>query len=134
MAPQEAIWNGKSFTQHITTSHIADDIDPQALTEYYTQYAIPLRPQPGILVLSIIVSILGSYATLLCLGRRTSSRGWRNHILLFASALCFAAVAVWGMHFVSMVSTRLRPSPEVVWYLQVCPSSMAFADDSFPKA
>jgi len=116
------------------TSYIADDIDPQALAEYYTQYAIPLRPQPGILVLSIVVSILGSYATLLCLGRRTSSRGWRNHILLFASALCFAAVAVWGMHFVSMVSTRLRPSPEVVWYLQVCPSSIARADDSSPRA
>jgi hypothetical protein len=132
MAPPEAIWSSKSCTLYII--HSTDGVDPQALAEYYTQYAIPLRPQAGILVLSIIVSILGSYATLLCLGRRTSSRGWRNHILLFASALCFAAVAVWGMHFVSMVSTRLRPSPEVVWYLQVCLAVCLEADDSSPKA
>jgi hypothetical protein len=110
------------MTSHQTLNVLLIATDPHALAIYYTANAIPLHPQPGLLVLSIIVSILGSYATLLCLGRRTSSRGWRNHVLLFASALCFAAVAVWGMHFVSMVSTRLRPSPDVVWYLQVCQS------------
>lgn len=93
--------------------------DPQGLAEYYVDHFIPLRPRPGILVLSIIVSILGSYATLLLLGRRTSSRGWRNHTLLGMAAICFAAVAVWGMHFVSMISVRLRASPNVTWYLEV---------------
>jgi hypothetical protein len=93
--------------------------DADALASYYTLYPIPLRPRPGILILSIIVSILGSYATLLCLGRRTGSRGWRNYALLFASAICFAAVGIWGMHFVSMISMRLQPSPNIVWYLTV---------------
>ncbi|OCF39031.1 hypothetical protein I317_07168 [Kwoniella heveanensis CBS 569] len=101
MMPPEAIWN-----------------DPAALADYYLDNAIPLRPQPGVLVASIIVSILGSYATLLVLGRRTSSRGWRNHGLLFIAAIVFAACAIWGMHFVSMISVRLRASPSVTWYIQ----------------
>ncbi|WVQ68033.1 uncharacterized protein L199_006239 [Kwoniella botswanensis] len=101
MAPPEAIWN-----------------DPQALADYYIDFAIPLRPQPGVLVASVIVSYLGSYATLLVLGRRTSSRGWRNHGLLLLAAVVFAACAIWGMHFVSMISIRLRASPYVTWYIQ----------------
>ena len=67
------------------------------------------------------MSILGSYATLLLLGKRTSSRGWRNHTLLVAAAICFSAVAVWGMHFVSMISVRLVASPNVTWYIEVRP-------------
>jgi NO-binding membrane sensor protein with MHYT domain len=88
---------------------------------YYNTHHIPLHPIPGVLVTSIVVSILGSYATLLVLGRRTSSRGWRNHALLALAATCFASVAVWGMHFVSMISVRLKASPDVTWYLQVSP-------------
>lgn len=87
--------------------------------QYYVTHAVPIHPVPGILVLSIVVSVLGSYATLLLLGRRTSSRGWRNHLLLGFAAVCFSAVAVWGMHFVSMISIRLLASPDVTWYIQV---------------
>lgn len=94
-------------------------LDPQGLVEYYQINAVPLHPIPGILVLSIVVSVLGSYATLLLLGRRTSSRGWRNNTLLVVAAICFSAVAVWGMHFVSMISVRLEASPDVTWYLEV---------------
>lgn len=82
-------------------------------------HAIPLHPLPGAIVSSIVVSILGSYANLLLLGRRTSSHGWRNHLRLFNAALCFSTVAVWGMHFVSMVTIRLLASPEVTWYISV---------------
>lgn len=83
--------------------------------------AVPIRPEAGVLVASILVSILGSYATLLVLGRRTSPRGFRNLILLLLAAVCFSAVAVWGMHFVSMISIRLQATPEkngVQWYMQ----------------
>jgi NO-binding membrane sensor protein with MHYT domain len=93
--------------------------DPVQLVSYYTNRAIPISPLPGILVLSIIVSILGSYATLLLLGRRTSARGLRNHFFLGLAATCFAAVAVWGMHFVSMISIHLKASPSVTWFLLV---------------
>jgi NO-binding membrane sensor protein with MHYT domain len=89
--------------------------DPVQLVSYYTNRAIPISPLPGILVLSII----GSYATLLLLGRRTSARGLRNHFFLGLAATCFAAVAVWGMHFVSMISIRLKASPDVTWFLLV---------------
>ncbi|ORX38480.1 hypothetical protein BD324DRAFT_649847 [Kockovaella imperatae] len=92
--------------------------DPMQLVEYYETHAISLHPLPGILVLSIIVSVLGSYATLLVLGRRTSSRGWRNHLFLGLAAVCFAAVAVWGMHFVSYVGVRGRASPDLTWYIE----------------
>ncbi|WVR07510.1 hypothetical protein IAU60_004552 [Kwoniella sp. DSM 27419] len=110
MYPPEAIWN-----------------DPSALAEYYVNQAIPLRPQPGVLVASIIVSILGSYATLLVLGRRTGSRGWRNHGMLFLAAIVFAACAIWGMHFVSMISVRLKASPYVTWYIQFNPGMTAMS-------
>jgi hypothetical protein len=93
--------------------------DQSALVDWYTTNNIPLYPQPGILVLSIVVSILGSYATLLLLGRRTSNRGFRNFGFLIISAICFSAVAVWGMHFVSMISVRLEASPGTTWYVQV---------------
>jgi NO-binding membrane sensor protein with MHYT domain len=40
-------------------------------------------------------------------------------MFLGLAATCFAAVAVWGMHFVSMISVRLKPSPDVTWFLIV---------------
>ncbi|KAL7422485.1 hypothetical protein Q5752_003133 [Cryptotrichosporon argae] len=95
--------------------------DPMSLAAYYETQAIPIHPQPGILIASILVSILGSYATLLVLGRRTSSKGLRNFALLLLAALSFAAVAVWGMHFVGMSSVRLKASPDVTWYLMFSP-------------
>ncbi|EIW67253.1 hypothetical protein TREMEDRAFT_12207, partial [Tremella mesenterica DSM 1558] len=98
--PPEDIWN-----------------NPDALRDYYATHAVPLRPSPGVLVVSIVVSILGSYTTLLCLGRRTSSKGWKNHFLLMMAGVCFACVAVWGMHFVSMISIHLRATPHVTWYI-----------------
>jgi len=75
--------------------------DQTALALYYRQHAISLVANPGVVVASIIVSLLGSYATLTLLGRRTGSHGWRNHFILGLSVICFATVAVWGMHFVS---------------------------------
>lgn len=34
--------------------------------------------------------------------------GWRNHVILGLSVVCFATVAVWGMHFVSVSVCSLR--------------------------
>ncbi|ODN78712.1 hypothetical protein L202_04283 [Cryptococcus amylolentus CBS 6039] len=102
--PPEGIWN-----------------DQDGLMQYYQTHAIPIHPQPGALVASVIVSILGSYATLLVLGRRTGSRGWRNHIFLFLAAVVFSSTAVWSMHFLSMTTIRLKASPSVTWYIQFNP-------------
>lgn len=132
--PPNSTWYGKS-QHHPTAPTRASDTtsfgkphvlmlcpDDEALVEYYTTHAVPIHLQPGVLVASILVSVLGSYATLLVLGRRTSARGFRNLSLLLLAAVCFAAVAVWGMHFVSMISIRLRPTPDYTnktWYLIV---------------
>ena len=97
-----------------------------ALAEYYTTTVIPVQIPASGLVISILVSIFGSYATVLLLGRRTASRGWRNHVILALSAICFAAVAIWGMHFVSMVSVRLYPTPDLRWYVRVSGTLFAF--------
>jgi NO-binding membrane sensor protein with MHYT domain len=34
--------------------------------------------------------------------------GWRNHVILGLSVVCFATVAVWGMHFVGVFVCRSR--------------------------
>lgn len=112
-------WTGSSDPA-MQTLTFADKV---LLAQWYAENrrAVPIRPEPGVLVASIFVSILGSYATLLVLGRRTSPRGFRNLILLLLAAVCFSAVAVWGMHFVSMISIRLQATPDkhgVQWYMQ----------------
>lgn len=114
------IWQIKRMDRAV---HLLTHTDKVQLAEWYAvnRRAVPIRPEPGVLVASIFVSILGSYATLLVLGRRTSPRGFRNLILLLLAAVCFSAVAVWGMHFVSMISIRLRATPVkdgVQWYMQ----------------
>jgi hypothetical protein len=86
-------------TSLVTPSH-SDHPDETALALYYRLHPISLQANPGVVVASIIVSLLGSYATLTLLGRRTGMHGWRNHVILGLSVVCFATVAVWGMHFV----------------------------------
>ena len=125
MLPPEEIWNGM-LRQTILAHH---DIDTQLLIQYYETHAIPIHPLAGVVVASIIVSILGSYATLTILGRRTSSRGWRNHVFVVTAAFCFSAVAVWGMHFVSMISIRLMASPNITWYLRVSVCVVTLTDN-----
>ena len=120
--PPAAIWNGE-FSLLLPSHKLATDsrTDPTALSTFYNNTAVPLQIQPSGLVISILVAIFGSYATLLLLGRRTASRGWRNHVFLALAATCFSAVAIWGMHFTSMVSVRLLPSPSQTWYVRVSP-------------
>lgn len=76
-----------------------------AVAEYYTVHAVPQRYNPGIVIASVAVSILGAYSTLLLLGKRTSNKGARNVSLLILAAGTMAAVGIWGM-----VSFLIRPS------------------------
>lgn len=118
MYPSAEIWDGKSpasIPQSTCLVLIRLDglipVDQTALALYYRIHPISLQANPGVVVASIIVSLLGSYATLTLLGRRTGSHGWRNHVILGLSVVCFATVAVWGMHFVSV--TGLMPHHNV---------------------
>lgn len=76
------------------------DTDNEALSAYWSTRWMPWTANPGVTVASILVSVLGSYATLLILGRRTSNRGFGNGLLLVLGAGAFTVVAVWSMHFV----------------------------------
>ncbi|KAN0064489.1 hypothetical protein ACQY0O_002115 [Thecaphora frezii] len=91
-----------------------------AVAEYYTLHRIPQRYNPGIVVASIAVAVLGSYATLLVLGKRTSNKGIRNILLLSLAATTMASVGIWGMHFIGMYMS-LRPIAGVTWYVKVNP-------------
>ncbi|CBQ72505.1 conserved hypothetical protein [Sporisorium reilianum SRZ2] len=91
-----------------------------AVAEYYVTHRIPQRFNPGIVVASIAVSALGSYSTLLLLGKRTSNKGKRNIFLLSFAATTMAAVGIWGMHFIGM-HMSLRPVAGVNWYIKVDP-------------
>ncbi|CCF48572.1 hypothetical protein NDA10_006039 [Ustilago hordei] len=98
-------------------------INPNNLTavaEYYVTHRIPQRFNPGIVVASIAVSALGSYSTLLVLGKRTSNKGKKNIFLLSLAATTMAAVGIWGMHFIGM-HMSLRPVAGVNWYIKVDP-------------
>ncbi|GAC95278.1 hypothetical protein PHSY_002853 [Pseudozyma hubeiensis SY62] len=94
--------------------------DLTAVAEYYVTHRIPQRFNPGIVVASIAVSALGSYSTLLLLGKRTSNKGKRNIFLLSFAATTMAAVGIWGMHFIGM-HMSLRPVAGVSWYIKVDP-------------
>ena len=63
----------------------------------YTEHPIPQTFNPGIIVASIAVAVLGSYSTLLLLGKRTSNKGARNISLLALAATTMASVGIWGM-------------------------------------
>lgn len=91
-----------------------------AVAEYYVSHRIPQRFNPGIVVASIAVSALGSYSTLLVLGKRTSNKGLKNIFLLSLAATTMAAVGIWGMHFIGM-HMSLRPVANVSWYIKVDP-------------
>ncbi|EST07067.1 hypothetical protein PSEUBRA_003524 [Kalmanozyma brasiliensis GHG001] len=91
-----------------------------AVAEYYVVHRIPQRFNPGIVVASIAVAALGSYSTLLLLGKRTSNKGKKNIFLLSFAATTMAAVGIWGMHFIGM-HMSLHPMEGVNWYIKVDP-------------
>lgn len=63
---------------------------------------------PGFIVLSYLISLVGSLCTLELLIRRTSNRGISNIILLASAGICFGAVSTFAMHFVGNQSLALH--------------------------
>jgi NO-binding membrane sensor protein with MHYT domain len=99
--------------------------DPSALAGYYITHAVPLEANAGVIVASVIVSILGSYATLLLLGRRSGDQNIRSHLFMALGAICFATIGIWGMHFISFQAFRLRAAEDVLWTIRVSWVSIA---------
>jgi len=55
-----------------------DPSDQYALAVYYQSHAIPLVYNPGVIIASVVVSVLGCYSTLLLLGKQTNNKGFKN--------------------------------------------------------
>jgi NO-binding membrane sensor protein with MHYT domain len=100
--------------------------DANAVAVYYETHAIPQRFDAGIIVASIVVAIMGAYASLYLLGRRTSNSGKRNIVLLISAATTMAFVGIWSMHFIGMYM-RLEATPYISWYIRYNPGFAAFS-------
>lgn len=87
-----------------------------SIADYYQTHAVPQRYSAAVIVASIAVAILGSYATLFVLGKRTSNSGLRNILLLVLAATTMSFVGIWGTHFIGM-HMRLEPVPKMDWYI-----------------
>lgn len=69
--------------------------DPKSLASYYETHNIPVQFSAGFVVLSVVVSLIGTNSTLLLLGRRTSNSGWRNLLFLVLAGTTTSAVGIW---------------------------------------
>lgn len=98
---------GPVLTGNLSLSLI-DPKDAVALAIYYQTHAVPQLFNPGIVVASVVVSILGAYTTLLLLGRRTATNGWRNWFLLGLAATTMAGVGIWCASQAASDSALLR--------------------------
>ncbi|KAK5653669.1 hypothetical protein OQA88_8699 [Cercophora sp. LCS_1] len=70
-------------------------------------HQIPDTYTPGVVVLSYVVSLIGSASTLELINRRTSRKGIYNYLLLLGAAITMGGVAIWCMHFIGNRATVL---------------------------
>ncbi|GMK54530.1 hypothetical protein CspeluHIS016_0111160 [Cutaneotrichosporon spelunceum] len=68
---------------------------------------------PGFIVLSYLISLVGAICTLELLIRRTSNRGMANVLLLVSAGICFGSVSTFAMHFVGNQSLALHHPKQV---------------------
>ncbi|KAK4247435.1 hypothetical protein C7999DRAFT_41207 [Corynascus novoguineensis] len=81
------------------------------LTHYLGQ-VISVTFHPGLLVLSYVISLVGTASTLI--HRRTSRRGYYNNFLLLGAAVTMGGVAIWSMHYIgNRATTMLNGEPGV---------------------
>ncbi|EON68873.1 hypothetical protein W97_08131 [Coniosporium apollinis CBS 100218] len=61
---------------------------------------VPFHMLPGLIIVSYIVSLVGSVTTVELLHRRKTGGGWLSWLQLAACSVSFGLVAIWCMHFV----------------------------------
>ena len=67
---------------------------------------MPLSYDPSLVLLSLALAIQGSYVCLRIALQINGSHGLKRRLLLTGAAFSLA-VAIWSMHFVSMLAVRL---------------------------
>ncbi|KAI1419362.1 hypothetical protein F5Y12DRAFT_794005 [Xylaria sp. FL1777] len=85
--------------------------------QYYGQF-VPRSFNPGFVVLSFLVSLIGSISTLELLNRRTSRNGLLNHVFLVTAAVAMGGIAIWSMHYVgnrAIVLAQDQPELQIVY-------------------
>ncbi|KAL2179664.1 uncharacterized protein P884DRAFT_194653 [Thermothelomyces heterothallicus CBS 202.75] len=85
---------------------MADTSTTEDLARYIGQ-VVPFTVDPGLLVLSYIISLVGAASTLELIHRRTSRRGYYNNLLLFGAAITMGGVAIWSMHYIGNLATTM---------------------------
>ena len=60
----------------------------------------------GLVVISVLIAMVASYAALDLAGRVASARGWRRGLWLAGGAVAMG-IGIWSMHYVGMLAFRL---------------------------
>ncbi|KAK3988759.1 hypothetical protein QBC44DRAFT_98340 [Cladorrhinum sp. PSN332] len=77
-----------------------EDIARRDALLQHVGHIVPIKFNPGIIVLSYFISLVGSMSTLELINRRTSRKGYSNNLLLLGAAITMGGVSIWCMHFV----------------------------------
>ncbi|KAK7946869.1 Mhyt domain signaling [Apiospora aurea] len=84
----------------------------------YTGHDVPVKFDPGFVVLSFLVSLIGAGCTLELINRRTSLKGLFNHLLLVGAAVSMGGIAIWSMHYIgnrAIIILNGEPELQIVY-------------------
>ncbi|KAI1260856.1 FAD dependent oxidoreductase-domain-containing protein [Xylariaceae sp. FL1019] len=93
-------------------------MDAEQLLQRYQGRVVPCSFDPGFVLLSFFVSLIGAASTLELINRRTSRNGFLNHIYLISAAVTMGGISIWSMHFVGNRATVLaggQPELQIVY-------------------
>ncbi|KAK4141468.1 uncharacterized protein C8A04DRAFT_14059 [Dichotomopilus funicola] len=99
--------------------------DRDGLRQYVGE-VIPVSFDPGLLVLSYVISLVGAASTLELIHRRTSRRGYYNNLLLLGAAVSMGGVSIWSMHYIGNRATTLlhgEPNLQIAYSVGVTVAS-----------
>ncbi|PWN18065.1 hypothetical protein BCV69DRAFT_285364 [Microstroma glucosiphilum] len=108
------------------TGALDDPAYLEALAYYYTSHAVPQSYHVGLVIASIVVAYYGAWCTIFLLARRTTTKGYRNIILLVLAATVMSTLGVWGMHFVG-IHMAVRPVEGILWFVTFDPGYTALS-------
>ncbi|KAK6857154.1 hypothetical protein PG995_007341 [Apiospora arundinis] len=84
----------------------------------FTGHAVPVSFDPGFVILSYVVSLIGAGCTLELINRRTSLKGLYNHLLLVGAAVSMGGIAIWSMHYIgnrAIIILHDEPELQIVY-------------------
>ncbi|KAK8071200.1 hypothetical protein PG997_011403 [Apiospora hydei] len=92
----------------------------------YTGHDVPVKFDPGFVVLSFLVSLIGAGCTLELINRRTSLKGLFNHLLLVGAGVSMGGIAIWSMHYIgnrAIIILNNEPELQIVYSSEITAAS-----------